>query len=77
MTAKGAKKHLSNGAVAVNLAEDADLSKFFSSSTGKDKVIVLVGSPDNARTNYALAEKVYNAGYKNTALLNGRIEDIK
>jgi hypothetical protein len=77
VTAKGAKKHLSNGAVAVNLAEDADLSKFFSSNAGKDKLILLVGSPDNTRTNYALAEKVYNAGYKNTAVLNGRIEDTK
>ncbi len=77
VTAKGAKKHVANGAILVDLAADADLSKFFSSKTGKDNVIVLVGSPDKTRTNYALAEKVYNAGYKNTAVLNGRIEDIK
>jgi hypothetical protein len=77
VTAKGAKKHISNGAVAVNLAEDTDLSKFFSTNTGKDKLIVVVGPADNARTNYALAEKVYNAGYKKTAVLNGSIEDSK
>jgi hypothetical protein len=36
-----------------------------------------VGSADNAKINYASAGKVYNAGYKKTAVLNGRIEDIK
>jgi hypothetical protein len=36
-----------------------------------------VGSQDNAKNNYALAGQVYNAGYKKTAVLNGRIEDIK
>jgi rhodanese-related sulfurtransferase len=77
VTAKGAKKHISNGAVVVNLAADPDLSKFFSANTAKDKVLVLVGSADNSKTNYTLAEKVYKAGYKQTALLNGRIEDIK
>jgi len=77
VTAKGAKKHISNGAVVVNLADDADLSKFFSSNTGKDKLILLVGSSDNAKINYASAEKIYNSGYKNTAVLNGRVEDIK
>lgn len=77
VTAKGAKKHISNGAVAVNLREDADLSKFFSTNAGKDKVIVLVGSAESARTNYAMAEKVYNAGYKSTAVFNGPIEDVK
>ncbi len=77
VTAKGAKKHVSNGAVAINLHEDADLSKFFSTNTGKDKVIVLVGPADNTKANYAMADKVYNAGYKNTAVFNGRIEDIK
>jgi hypothetical protein len=77
VTAKGAKKHVSNGAVLVNLNDDPDLSKFFSANTEKEKVLVLVGSADKAKVNYALAEKVYNAGYKNTALLNGRIEDIK
>ena len=45
--------------------------------SGKDKLIILVGSADNAKINYASAGKVYNAGYKNTAVLNGRIEDIK
>jgi hypothetical protein len=77
VTAKGAKKHISNGAVAVNLHDDADLSKFFSTNTGKDKVIVLVGSAESAKTNYAMAEKVYNAGYKSTAVFNGSIEDTK
>lgn len=77
VTAKGAKKHIANGAALVNMAEDTDLSKFLSSNTGKDKVIVLVGPRDNEKTNYALAEKVYNAGYKNTAVLHGRVEDIK
>lgn len=77
VTAKGAKKHISNGAVTVNLKEDADLSRFFSTNTAKDRVIVLVGSADNAKINYAMAEKVYNAGYKSTAVLNGPIEDIK
>jgi rhodanese-related sulfurtransferase len=77
VTAKGAKKHISNGAVVVSLAEDADLSKFFSTNTGKDTLIVVVGPADNTRTNYALAEKVYSAGYKKTAVLNGRLEDSK
>ena len=77
VTAKGAKKHVSNGAVAVNLAVDADLSKFFSSNIEKDKLIILVGSADDAKINYALAGKVYGSGYKKTAVLNGRIEEIK
>jgi hypothetical protein len=77
VTAKGAKKHVSNGAVLVNLTDDPDLSKFFSTNTEKGKLLVLVGSADKAKVNYALAEKVYKAGYKSTALLNGRIEDIK
>jgi rhodanese-related sulfurtransferase len=77
VTSKGARKHISNGAVAVSLSDDTDLSKFFSANMAKDKIIVLVGSADNARVNYAMAEKVYNAGYKSTAVLNGRIEDNK
>ena len=77
VTAKGAKKLIRNGAVVVNLADDADLSKFFASNTAKDKVIVIVGSADNAKTNYHLADKVYKADYKNTAVLNGKIKDIQ
>jgi hypothetical protein len=77
VTAKGAKKHISNGAVVVNLADDADLSKFFAANTEKDKIIVMVGPADREKNNYALAEKVYKAGYKNTAVLNGNINDIK
>ena len=77
VTAKGAKKLIRNGAVVVNLADDADLSKFFAANTAKDKVIVIVGSADNAKTNYHLADKVYKAGYKNTAVLNGKIKDIQ
>jgi rhodanese-related sulfurtransferase len=77
VTAKGAKKLIRNGAVVVNLADDADLSKFFAGNTSKDKVIVIVGSADNAKTNYHMADKVYKAGYKNTAVLNGNIKDIQ
>lgn len=77
VTAKGAKKHISNGALVVNLADDADLSKFFAANIGKDKVMILVGPADNAKTNYRLADKVYKAGYKNTAVFNGNIKDIK
>ncbi len=77
VTAKGAKKHVSNGAVVVNLAEDADLAKFFATNVEKDKVIVMVGPAEKAKVNYALAEKVYKTGYKKTALLNGNINDIK
>jgi hypothetical protein len=77
VTAKGAKKYVSNGAVVVNLADDADLSKFFAAYIKKDKVVVIVGSADNAKINYTLAEKVYKAGYKNTAVFNGQIKDIK
>jgi rhodanese-related sulfurtransferase len=77
VTAKGAKKHVSNGAVVVNLADDADLSKFFAANIEKDKIIVMVGSADKAKMNYALAEKVYKTGYKKTAVLNGNINDIK
>jgi hypothetical protein len=75
--AKGAKKHISNGAVVVNLADDSDLSKFFAANIAKDKVLVLVGSADNAKTNYRLADKVYKAGYRSTAVFNGRIDDLK
>ncbi len=74
--AKGAKKHISNGAVVVNLTEDTDLSKFFAANTEKDKVVILAGSADKAKTNYQLADKVYKAGYKNTAVFNGNIKDI-
>jgi hypothetical protein len=73
VTAKGAKKHISNGAVVVNLVNDPDLSKFFAANTEKDKVVVLVGSAGNEKSNYRLADKVYKAGYKKTALLNGNI----
>lgn len=76
VTAKGAKKHVSNGAVLVNLTDDADLSKFFAANTTKDKVVILAGSADNAKTNYRLADKVYKTGYKNTAVFNGNIKDI-
>ena len=77
VTAKGAKKHISNGAVVVNLSDDADLSKFFAANNAKDKVIVLAGSADNAKANYGLADKVYKAGYKSTAVFNGNIKDIQ
>lgn len=77
VTAKGARKHISNGAVVVNLADDADLSKFFAANNAKDKVIVLAGSADNAKANYGLADKVYKAGYKSTAVFNGNSKDIQ
>jgi|GEM_PF-3003222 len=77
VTAKGAKKHVSTGAIVVNLIDDADLSKFFAANTEKGKVVVLVGSAENAKNNYRLADKVYKAGYKKTALLNGNIQDIQ
>ena len=77
VTVKGAKKHVSNGAVVVNLTADADLSKFLAANVEKDKVIVVVGPADKAKVNYALAEKVYKTGYKKTAVLNGNINDIR
>jgi hypothetical protein len=77
VTVKGAKKHISNGAVIVNLSDDADLSKFFAANNAKDKVIVLAGSADNAIANYGLADKVYKSGYKSTAVFNGNIKDIQ
>jgi hypothetical protein len=77
VTAKGAKKHISNGAVAVNLSDDVDLSKFFATNTAKEKVIVLAGSADKVKANYGLADKVYRAGYKSTAVFNGDIKDIQ
>jgi rhodanese-related sulfurtransferase len=77
VTAKGAKKHVSNGAVVVNLADDADLSKFLAANTEKEKMIVLIGPADTARINYGLADKVYKAGYKKTALFNGNSKDIQ
>jgi hypothetical protein len=76
VTAKGAKKHVANGAVVVNLVDDADLSKFFASNTDKGNLIVIVGAAENAKANYRLADKVYKAGYKNTAVFNGNIKDI-
>lgn len=77
VTARGAKKHISNGAVVVNLSDDADLSKFFAANIGKDKTIILAGPAGNAKANYGLADKVFKAGYKNTAVFNGNIKDIK
>jgi rhodanese-related sulfurtransferase len=77
VTAKGAKKHISNGAVVVSLADDADLSKFFAANTEKDKVVILAGGAEQAKTNYALADKVYKAGYKKAAVFNGNIQDIQ
>lgn len=73
VTVKGAKKLVANGAVVVNLAADPDLSKFFAANIAKDKIVVVTGSADQAKTNYALTDKVYKAGYKNTAVLNGDI----
>ena len=77
VAAKGVKKHVSNGAIVVNLADDTDLSKFFAANTEKDKVVVLAGPADNAKNNYALADRVYKAGYKSTAVFNGNIKDIQ
>ena len=77
VTAKGAKKHISNGALLVNLSDDADLSKFFAANIGRDKTIILAGPADRAKANYATAEKAYRAGYGKTAVFNGRIEDLK
>ena len=77
VTAKGAKKHASNGALVVNLAEDADLSKFLAANTEKDKVVILAGPAEHAKTNYALADKAYKAGYKKTAVFNGDIGNIQ
>jgi rhodanese-related sulfurtransferase len=77
VTAKGAQKHIKSGAMLVNLADDADLSKFFATSITKDKVIILAGSADRAKANYAAADKVYKSGYRNTAVFNGDIKDIK
>ena len=77
VTAKGAKKHISNGAVLVSLADDADLSKFFAANTEKDKVVILAGGAEQAKTNYALADKLYKAGYKKAAVFNGNIQDIQ
>jgi len=77
VTAAGARKHISNGALVVNLAEDADLSKFFAANIGKDKLVILAGTADNATANYRLADKVYKAGYKKTAVFNGNIKDIQ
>lgn len=76
VTAKGAKKHISNGAIVVDLAEDADLSKFYAANTKKDQVVVLVGSTGNEKSNYRLAEKVYKSGYRKTALLNGNMKGL-
>ena len=57
VTAKGAKKHISNGAVVVNLADDADLSKFFAANIEKDKVVVMVGPAENAKNELRTGRK--------------------
>jgi NAD(P)H-hydrate repair Nnr-like enzyme with NAD(P)H-hydrate epimerase domain len=54
-----------------------DNPKFFAANAGKDKVVVLAGSANNAKNNYALADRVYKAGYKSTAVFNGNIKDIQ
>jgi len=77
VTAKGAKKHATNGAIVVNLAEDPDASKFLAANTARDKVVILAGPAEHAKTNYALADTVYKAGYKKTAVFNGNIQDIQ
>jgi hypothetical protein len=77
VTAKGAKKHVSNGAVVVNLADDADLSKFMATKTEKDKIVIVAGATENAKSNYLAADKVYKSGYKKTAVFNGDVNSIK
>lgn len=77
VTAKGAKKGVGNGAIAVNLKDDPDLSKFLAANTAKDQLVVLVGDKANARNNYAAAAKVYGAGYKKTAVFNGDVTEIQ
>jgi hypothetical protein len=77
VTAKGAKKSVGNGAIAVNLKDDPDLSKFLAANTAKDQLVVLVGDKANARNNYAAAAKVYGAGYKKTAVFNGDVTEIQ
>jgi rhodanese-related sulfurtransferase len=77
VTAKGAKKSVGNGAIAVNLKEDPDLNKFLAANVEKDKLVLLVGEKANAGSNYAAAAKVYGAGYKKTAVFNGDVTEIQ
>jgi rhodanese-related sulfurtransferase len=77
VTAKGAKKHVSNGAVVVDLGADPDLSRFLGSKTEKDKVVILAGAAEHAKANYGLADRAYKAGYRKTAVFNGNIQDVQ
>lgn len=77
VTAKGVKKHVSNGAVVINLADDADLSRFSAAKIEKDKLVIVAGTAENAKSNYMTADKVYKSGYKKTAVFNGDMNTIK
>lgn len=77
VTAKGAKKHVGNGAVLVNLKDDPTLDKFLAANAEKDKPVLLVGDKANAPINYAAAAKVYGTGFKRTLVFNGDITAIQ
>jgi rhodanese-related sulfurtransferase len=77
VTAKGAKKSVGNGAIAVNLKEDPDLSKFLAANTEMDKAVLLIGERANAQNNYAAAARAYGAGYKKTAVFNGDVTEMQ
>jgi len=69
VTKKGAEKHIKNGAI---LLKTSEVDKFLSSNTDKSKSIVITGSK-NPKENYAAAEKIFNAGYKLTFVLNDEL----
>jgi rhodanese-related sulfurtransferase len=77
VTAKGAKKTLGNGAIAINVKEDPEVSKFLAANVAKDKPVVVIGDKASAKTNYAAAAKVYGAGYKKTAVFNGDVAELQ
>lgn len=70
---KMAKSYIKKGATFVDLATDSTLAKFVASGADKEKKVVLVGAKENAKVNYAAAEKVHGMGYKWTFVFNGTI----
>jgi hydroxyacylglutathione hydrolase len=76
VSATGAKKYLSVGAVLLNLTADSDLAKFSSAGVPKDKAVVVAGPEANLKTNYAAAQKIFEMGYKKLYVFNGNVASL-
>lgn len=73
VTLKGAKGYMSNGYL-LDFSSDAALAKFNADAVAKDKAIVIVGGIAPA---YAIAQKIYDMGYKMVFVYDGKASDIQ